>query len=150
MNRELKFQTYWKDKRIISGYTLIDYEVCLQSPMSIFKKEIGNKGTRNIGRIDAVFKKGSKKYIGEIKYQLSPSDFWDATKILAYYEYYKWQLFYKEQDYKLHPCVLIPKDSIRLEHQITAGLLNIEIFAIVESGNSYTIETTDNMVSRSS
>ena len=124
---------------MISGYRLIDTEIPLHSPLKIFKADT-KCAKYHIGRIDVLFAKGYRKYLGEIKYANSSSDFWDATKIIAYYNYYKWQFQGLYDIGKLNPCVLMPKKSLKIEHQITAGLLGIDIFTIDAIEGGYKIE----------
>jgi len=78
-----------------------------------------------IGKIDVIFRHKSKTYVGEIKdYNPMADSFWYATKALAYCEYYKWQVDNK----RFYPAVIIPKGSVRLEHQLVANRLGIKIF----------------------
>lgn len=78
-----------------------------------------------IGRIDVLMTYKNRTYVAEIKdYNPGAESFWYATKAAAYCEYYKWQTDKKGY----HPAVIIPKESIRLEHQVVAGRLGIKIF----------------------
>lgn len=98
--------------------------------------------TAVIGKIDVLFQHKSRVYVGEIKdYNPMADSFWYASKALAYCEYYKWQTDKKGY----HPAVIIPKESIRLEHQIVAGKLGIRIFLFKKDINGkFLMKAVDN------
>lgn len=93
-------------------------------------------GAGVIGRIDVIFKYNKKTYIGEIKYMKALSDFWEAMKVIGYCEYYKWQTGTSN----VFPAVLIPIESVKLEHQIVANKLKIKIFVIEKLNNGYLVK----------
>lgn len=85
-----------------------------------------------VGRIDLVMKYRGKVYVTEIKYRAPDnrsSDFWDALKVVGYCAYYKWQYEVKGA----RPAIIMPRGSVKLEHQVIAGSLGLQIFGAFTS-----------------
>jgi hypothetical protein len=81
------------------------------------------KKRTTLGKVDVFFSINRKRYIGEIKSLGDNGSFWYATKALAYSKYYNWC-----SGESSRPAVIIPKDEMRFEFQIIAGMLKMEIF----------------------
>ncbi len=95
---------------------------------------------QGIGRIDLIFRYKAKNYCAEIKYRkCENNDFWDAVKIIAYTEYYKWQV--DNNDYK--PAIIMPAESLSLEHQIAAGRCGITLFVVNRVGDGYKMKIVE-------
>lgn len=93
--------------------------------------------TRQIGRIDLLFRYKSTLYAGEIKYQpYQGGDFWDALKIIGYTRYLKFQA---PQLGNVKPAIFMPQDRIKLEHQILAGQLEILLLGITNKDENFTV-----------
>ena len=142
IHKETIFHRWWKCNDI-KGLRVVRHEFPLKDARKILQREtqqeMYNTGDDvrtgvSIGRIDVIFYKASRMYIGEIKYMSNPNDFWDATKVLGYCEYFKWQTDMKHA----LPAIIMPISSIKLEHKIVANRLKIRIFGIeeIESGFS--------------
>lgn len=131
-----EFNKYLKDpvkSRLIlpQRLTVIEVEKRLYSAVKIltqgteFSLPEAIKSQGLIGRIDVVFRHKSENYVCEIKdCSKETSNFWYATKALAYTEYLKWQT--GDNDYK--PAVLIPQESLKLENQLVASRLKLKIY----------------------
>lgn len=134
----------WLRNNTIKNFDFIHHEYTLGNASSIIRGDIRKSkdkeskvyGASVIGRIDVIFKYRRKTYIGEIKYMKNRSDFWEAMKVIGYCEYYKWQT----ENTDVFPAVLIPIESIQLEHQIVANKLKIKIFAIEKTDNGYIVK----------
>ena len=114
-------------------FVVVAKEYSLFGAYEYLKNEIGienKKKTRPIGRIDIIFRYRHALYVGEIKYQpFSNSDFWDASKVLAYCEYYNWQQETGGGQFAI-PAILMPRNKIKLEHRLVARKLKIRLFGI--------------------
>ncbi len=118
-------------------------EVPLISPIHMFTKGTGlslpERNNRiNIGRIDVVMKYQKTNYVAEIK-DYGVSSFWYGMKCIGYCEYYKWQT--DKQSY--HPAVIIPKESLKLEHQVVAGRTGITIFTFEKKDGEFSMRLID-------
>lgn len=123
------------------GFSVIGTEFVLLGAKKLLERgsyELDSTTSRGypIGRIDLIIKYKNTTYITEIKYTNSSYDFWSATKVLAYTEYYKWQT----ENKTVKPAIMMPMDSIKLEHNIVAGKLKIKLFGIEKTGNAYNIK----------
>lgn len=153
MSLETEFQSYLRrcatdnpEKlfHVMKHMRIEGLEVPLYSPMSLITREVDplNKKSRrqSIGRIDIIFRYKHTTYVGEIKdYDPIRESFWYATKALAYCEYLKWQT----DNHSYKPAVIIPSKSLRLEHQIVAGRLDIHIFIFDKSEDGFTMRMMD-------
>lgn len=146
---EVIFQKYFIKKEIISGLRLIKSEFQLKTPMSLFQRDIAwtmdpklnhNKLKDVIGRIDVLFRHKGHLHAGEIKWASERKDFWDALKILGYCTYYNWQNETWGGHDIAYPAILIPKKHIKLQHQITANKLKVDLYGIIKVGDDYIIE----------
>lgn len=144
IHKEAVFHKWWKCNDI-KGIRVVQHEFPLKDARKVLQRatqqEMYNTGDDvrtgiSIGRIDVVFYKGSKMYIGEIKYMNTPNDFWDATKVLGYCEYFKWQTDMKHA----LPAIIMPITAIKLEHQIVANRLKIRIFGIEETEKGFSLK----------
>lgn len=130
----------------------VDHEIVLFPALKILTEDIRrdiideNSGnlregnTKGFGRIDLIVKSKSKFYCVEIKYNNKDSnDFWRSLKVIGYTEYYKWQT----HNNMYLPAVIIPKDTLRLEHQIVAGRCGVTIFTVDKKGETYYLKMLD-------
>lgn len=148
---ELKFTKYLESKGGVktdhsSRSSLIFWkrEYRLHRPMELLKREFYDgddyKRKAPIGRIDLVFRYRGKLWCGEVKYYLPHStEFWDACKIIAYTQYFNWQSDTMESFEHAYPAVLVPHESIILEHKIIAARLKILLFGICKTDTGYTL-----------
>lgn len=135
--------------------TLIKREVALFEPYSLFSRDFDEdlniffttkKGAASvIGRIDLLFRHNSKLFCGEIKYRkkrnkTSMNDFYDATKILAYTEYYNWQNETWGGFDPAEPAILIPEYNITLATKIMANRLRVRLYAIIKNDKDFLLE----------
>jgi len=136
---EYNAQTTNRKVILPSKLKIIDTQVPLYSASYILTKDsvysFPEKQTRTkvIGRIDFTFTFKSTRYVCEIKdYTDMKNNFWGSVKTIAYTEYYKWQS--NEALYK--PAVLVPANTLRMEHQIISRRLGIMllVFSLKENG----------------
>ena len=120
----LKNARFWK-----AEYPLFDALDLLKRETFLSGLGEQKRGIRHIGRIDLLFSYRSRFYAAEIKYH-NPTDFWDATKILAYTAYYNYQNEIMEGFDLAHPAIFVPLNGVKLAHKITANKLKIVIFGI--------------------
>ena len=111
-------------------FELLNTEILLHNPYKKLSEDLytirKEKNWRTpIGKIDIYFKYRQTKYLGEIKWTKHRSDFWQALKILGYVNYYEWQ-----EDRRVKPAILIPREHIRLEQEMVAGQLKIALFGL--------------------
>lgn len=153
LSLETEFQRFLRDciendpKRlnsVLRHLHIEGLEIPLSEPMSLITREVDpfskSRSSKNIGRIDIVFRYRKFTYVGEIKdYDPIQNSFWYATKALAYCEYLKWQ----SDNSKYKPAVIVPKGSIRLEHQIVANRLGIAIFLFEKVIGGFTMRLID-------
>ena len=122
----------FKISDILSNTT--SYDIDLKDSMETTREKMG------IGRIDLIFQHKSKRYCAEIKYRkCDNNDFWDAVKIIAYTEYYKWQT--DDNDYL--PAIILPSESLTNEHQIAAGRCGIALFVVDKKEDGYSMKLVD-------
>jgi Holliday junction resolvase-like predicted endonuclease len=145
-------------KSFIEGFVIsdnvkyIDHEVKLFPALKILTQDIRRDvidpdtdmivegDIMGFGRIDLVVRHKCKTYCVEIKYRHNnSSDFWESLKIVGYTEYYKWQM----NNNSFLPAIIIPKENLRLEHQIVAGRCGITIFTVEEKDNKYYLKVID-------
>lgn len=152
-HEEKKFQLAFVNDAdsVLKGAKYITHEAILHKADNIFRQStryefdspeelFGEKEKMGLGRIDLVFRYKRDTYCAEIKYRkCENNDFWDALKIIGYTEYYKWQT--DNKDYL--PAIIMPKESIKLEHQIVAGRCDIRIFLIYKDGDNYKLKMLD-------
>lgn len=160
---EKEFNNYLYNKgriSVLSGtrkqtITLIKREVILFEPYSLFSRDFDEnlntffatkRGAKSIiGKIDLLFRHNSKLYCGEIKFRkkyrkASMNDFYDATKVLAYTEYYNWQNETWGGFDPAEPAILIPKYNITLATKIMANRLRVRLYAIIKDDNGFVLE----------
>lgn len=121
-----------KIKILESEYKLYRAEKVLSREYEEFQHE-SCKGI--IGRIDIIFRYGTKTYIAEIKNLRENGSFWYATKAMAYKEYYMFQTGKRNRN--IVPAVIIPESHLKIEHRIVAGSLGIEIFSYNKTDSGY-------------
>jgi hypothetical protein len=146
-NLEKKFLKYLLENpgNVLKGIFIIDSEYNLQKPGVLLTRDFysfENTGRNLIkgsfGRIDIIFKYKGVTYCGEIKYQpFRNNDFWDALKVVGYTTYYKWQVETMGGEVSPQPAIFMPKNRIKLEHQIISGRLQIALFGIENKGEDY-------------
>jgi hypothetical protein len=131
---------------IMPRMAIVGVEYPLLSPNEVITRGTdlhlpGRSNKTNIGRVDVIFRYGRTYYVAEIKDKngKDPSSFWYATKALAYCEYLKWQT--DSNDYR--PAVIIPADSLRLEHQIVSGKLGLTIFLFKRVNGDFKMRPID-------
>lgn len=94
---------------------------------------------KNIGRIDLLLQFKNKRYVTEIKFRdpdNSSSDFWEALKVVGYCAYYQWM--YNCPSAKA--AIIVPRHCVKLEHQIVAGNLGIQIFGAFTQDNQVKLQ----------
>lgn len=119
------------------AYDLLSYDVVEALSMGTGKPK------HYIGRIDLILDYKGKRYITEIKYaepSNSAPDFWQSLKVLGYTAYYKWQT----KETRVHPAIIIPFNSVKLEQQIICGALNLSVFAAFIEGGKMKLKLLDN------
>lgn len=140
-------------EKMLRGLSVSHSEFSLLPAYSVLTRDVretvgfgsSNSSTdegRIIGRIDVILKYQRALYATEIKYAKptnTSSDFWESLKILGYTEYFKWQTDITN----IHPAIMIPLHSIKLEQQIVAGKLGLTIFAIYEELGKIKIKKLD-------
>ena len=120
----LKNARFWKHE-----YPLYDAIDLLNRQAFLDGLNDGKSTGKPIGRIDLVFSYRSKLYVAEVKYH-NPTDFWDATKVIAYTAYYNYQNEIRDGFDRAHPAIFVPIKKIKLAHKIVANRLNCVIFGI--------------------
>ena len=125
------------EARLYAPYYLFERNFRDDFSDSVEKKE---KAGSVIGKIDIVFKYRQTLYAGEIKYFDSRNDFWAAMKVVAYTTYFNWQNETLGSFDICHPAILIPKGSIRLEHQLICNKLRIVLFSIIRNGDRFVLD----------
>lgn len=144
MAEETKFEKYFVEntRKCLNGSIIINTQVTLPDAYSIISRDynkIGGSYTNSVGRIDVIFRYKKEVYIGEIKYyDFSSYEFWDALKVVGYCAYYNWM--YKT---KHKPAVLMPAGKVKLEHQVVASRLKVQIFTIEKIGMTYKVHLLD-------
>lgn len=151
-SRETEFHSWIKEcvennktselNKMLKHIHIEGLEVPLSDPMSVMTRDMDmtKRNPKNIGRIDIVFRYKQTSYVAEIKdYDPGQSSFWYAAKALCYCEYLKWQT---DSD-RFKPAVIIPADSIRLEHQIVAGRLGLAIFLFNKVDDGFRMRMID-------
>lgn len=129
--RDFKFTEIKAEAPLFKAYALLS-----QRTSEDFGVERKISTRENIGKIDLLFRFSSVDYVCEVKYYpFNNSEFWDCLKVLGYCHYYNWQ-----HDAKRKPCVMLPKDKIKLEHFLTAQKLELDIFGITKQEDGYEIE----------
>jgi len=128
----LKFSEVKKEVPLYGAYQMLEYSVSAD-----FGKQTSK--IKHIGRIDLTFTHKGKDYVCEVKYYpFGNSEFWDCLKVLGYTAYYNWQ----NNSFR-KPCVMLPREKVKLEHFITAQKLNLVIFGIKQNKDSYEVKLLD-------
>lgn len=132
-NAPKKFKEIQREVSLFSAYSTLEYQTFLDIGRG---QEFNEK---QWGRIDFAFIYGSTEYVAEVKYFSTPSsEFWDALKVLGYCAYYNWQ-----NSRQAKPAIMIPADSLHLEHFITSLKLHLTIFAISKNDKGFNVEKVD-------
>ena len=154
MYEELRFQKYFKNNNksalprsvyLFSEKQLFPYSDVIKKQINdiqVFKENKYKVGNHQIGRIDLGIKYKSKYYCVEIKYYKEDMchDFWDATKILAYTEYFN---LCEKPIKKFKPAIMIPINKIYLETLFVANKLGIQLFGIIKNNKHFYVEYID-------
>ncbi len=159
---EIRFLRYFKEhtKEVLPGCIILNTELTLYGAYNMLQRDVfermqGNKTTGltlkdSIGRIDVIFEYQGKTFISEIKTKTpyTNSDFWDALKIIGYYEYLMWIQETVENSPNAYPAIMMPREKIKLEHRIVANRLKLFIFAIIKTPYDYRVEMAHNPYSK--
>ncbi len=151
---EIKFTKYFMERGSIGNFHAWKREVGIHEPMSLMSRDFYalNSVVKKypIGRIDIMFRRSGKLYCGEVKYYMPHRrEFWDATKIIAYTEYYNWENEIMGGFDRAFPSVIIPLKAIKLEYKIIANKLRILLLGIrkevVNGATEYFLEEVVNL-----
>ena len=159
---ELRFLRYFSEhtREVLPGCTIIHKELPLYGAYKMLQRDVfetlygdlqsGLTPKDTIGRIDLIFDYQGKVFVVEIKTKTpySNSDFWDALKVIGYYEYFMWIQETMSNFPTAHPAIMMPKEKIKLEHKIVANRLKLFIFAIIKTPYDYKVEMAHNPYSK--
>lgn len=148
-NKEHEFHDYFinNSQKVLKGCRLVASEFSLFPAYDVLRATSFNEDVRGsgaFGRIDLVFHYRNKTYVAEIKFYKNEGskkptgEFWDALKVLGYCAYFKFQT---GQTSGVFPAIIMPIESIRLEHQHIASALNIKLFGIKALRGEYKLVT---------
>jgi len=138
---ERRLQKYFINNEVVSKIKYLKHEVPVYDAYEMLKRETYEMDYNPprkaiVGRIDLLLVYKNIKYATEIKYKkYSSSDFWDALKIIGYTALLQWQ----EGNNAIKPAIMVPLKKIKLEHQIVAGKLELQIFGVKEKKEEFEV-----------